>query len=92
MVTQVQLGNFFTTSGGQTVLGGAGGSGLNTQALINTLVTAKSQPATQDQDQIKINDAQSAALSSFQQLLSTFQGAVQALSNPPGVGNAASAR
>lgn len=89
MVSQVTLGNFFSV-GGKTVLGGAGGSGLDTQSLIKGLVEAKSQPATADQSKITANGAQTTALNTFQSLLSTFQSTVDALRNPPGVGNAAS--
>ncbi len=89
MVSQVTLGNFFTTSNGQQVLGGAGGSGLDTQSIITALVTAKSQPATNDQNQLTANGKTSSALSQFQQLLSTFQSASDALRNQPGLANAA---
>ena len=88
-VTSVTLGNFYTTSTGKTVLGGAGGSGLDTQALLNSLVTAAKLPATQDQTRITANNTQSTALTTFQNLLSAFQSASSALSNPAGVGNAA---
>ncbi len=88
MVTQINLGNFFT-SGGKTISGGAGGSGIDTEALIKGLTDAKLVPATKLQDQIKINDGQSAALGEFQTLLSTLKDTVSALRNPPGVGNAA---
>jgi len=86
MVTQVTFGNFFQLNG-KTVLGGAGGSGIDTQSLINTIVQARSAPATKDQDQIKLNDSQSAALTQFQTLLSNFQASADALRNPPGVDN-----
>src|SRR5271170_5247420 len=87
-MTQVTLGNFFTING-KSVLGGAGGSGLDTQAIINELTTAKSQPATNDQTQITANGKISSALTQFQSLLSSFQSAADALRNPPGVGNQA---
>ena len=89
MVTSVQLGNFFT-SNGKTVLGGVGGSGLDTNSLITGLVAAKQAPETALKDQITANDKQSTALSSFQTLLSTLQDATNFLRNPPGVGNDAS--
>ena len=89
-VTSVTLGTFYTNSDGKTVLGGAGGSGLDTQSLIKNLVTAKSVGITADQDKIKINDSKSTALSSFNTLLGAFQVASDALRTPPGVNNAAS--
>jgi len=89
MVSSVTLGSFFQTSSGKTVLGGTGGSGLDTQSLVKALTDAKSIPITQNQDKITLNDKQATALGTFQQLMSTFQSASDALRNPPGVGNAA---
>jgi flagellar hook-associated protein 2 len=86
-MTQVTLGNFTTLSNGKNVLFGTGGSGLDTNSVIKSLVAARSTSITQSQDAIKINDAQSAALSTFQSLLSAFQTSADALRNPPGVGN-----
>jgi flagellar hook-associated protein 2 len=90
MVTQITLGNFYTTSEGKNVLGGAGGSGLDTKTLIESLTEAKKFPAVQDQNQITSNGKISDALTEFNNLLSNFQLASDALRNPPGVGNAAS--
>ncbi len=87
MTTQVTLGNFFNI-GGKSVLGGAGGSGLDTQAIIKELTTARGQQATNDQTQITANGKVSSTLTQFQTLLSNFQTAASALSNLPGVGNA----
>jgi flagellar capping protein FliD len=87
-LTQIQLGSFFSANG-KTVLGGVGGSGLDTQALIKALTDAKSFPAIQAQDQITLNDKQATALDDFATLLSLFQSSADALRNPPGVGNAA---
>jgi len=88
MTTQITLGNFFTING-KNVLGGAGGSGLDTQSIITALTTIKSQPETNDQTQITANGKISSALTQFQTLLSSFQTAAKALSNPLGVGNEA---
>ncbi|MDE3015905.1 MAG: flagellar filament capping protein FliD [Pseudomonadota bacterium] len=88
MVTQVSFGNFSSING-KNVLTGVGGSGINTQALIASLAQVRGAQATQDQTEITANNAQSSALNQFQQLLSNFQSAADALSNPPGVGNAA---
>lgn len=87
-MAQITLGNFFT-SGGKTVSGGTGGSGIDTQSLVKALTDAKAIPATEKQDKIKINDAKTAALVQFQTLLNTFKDASSVLRNPPGVGNAA---
>lgn len=88
MATQVQLGNFFS-SGGKTVLGGVGGSGLDTEGLINSLAEAKALPATRLQDKIDLNDKRSTALTELKSLLDNFRDAANFLRNPPGVGNAA---
>lgn len=87
-MTAVTLGNFFS-SGGKTVVGSAGGSGVDTASLVKSLTEAKAIPATQAQDKIKINDAKTAAYGEFNTLLSKVKDAVAALRNPPGVGNAA---
>ncbi|NBX03091.1 MAG: hypothetical protein EBR02_03300 [Alphaproteobacteria bacterium] len=86
MVTSVQLGNFFT-SNGKTVLGGVGGSGLDTQGLIDGLTEAKGLPKKALEDKIALNDKKSAALSEFQTLLAKFKDANNFLRNPPGVSN-----
>lgn len=86
-LTAVTLGTFFQTPDGKTVLGGSGGSGLDVQSLIKVLTDAKGTAIVQSQDQITVNDKQATALSTFQQLLGTFQSTVDILRNPPGVGN-----
>jgi len=88
MVTSIQLGNFFS-SGGKTVLGGVGGSGLDTETLVQSLADAKALPATKLKDTITANGKISDALSQFQTKLSAVKDAASFLSNPPGVGNQA---
>jgi flagellar hook-associated protein 2 len=88
MVTQIALGTFFNFNG-KNVLGGVGGSGLNTQSLLSSLMAVKSAPATALQQKITQNASVTSALAEFQQLLSTFQSVQNNLRNPPGVGNAA---
>lgn len=88
MVTQITLGSFFSANG-RNVLGGVGGSGLNTQALIESLVLAKSTPAILLQQQIEEENGVIAALNEFQQLVANFQSIANSLRNPPGVANAA---
>jgi flagellar hook-associated protein 2 len=90
MVTQITLGNFYQTADGKNVLGGAGGSGLDTETLLNALTEAKKFPAVQDQNQITKNGEVTDSLNEFNTLLANFQLASDALRNPPGVGNAAS--
>jgi flagellar hook-associated protein 2 len=89
MVSQVTLGNFFS-SGGRTILGGTGGSGLDTQSIIKGLTDAKAFPATQLQDRIKINGERAAVLGEFQTLLSKLKDAANFLRNPPGINNQSS--
>lgn len=89
MVTSVQLGNFFT-SGGKTVLGGSGGSGIDTESLIKGLTDAKALPATKLQDTITANGKITDALTQFKTLVSAVKDAASFLRNPPGVGNQAS--
>jgi flagellar hook-associated protein 2 len=87
-MAQVTLGNFFN-SGGKTVVGGSGGSGIDTEAMVKALTDAKAIPATQKQDKIKINESKTAALNEFKTLVGKLRDAASALRNPPGVGNAA---
>ncbi|MCE2927329.1 MAG: flagellar filament capping protein FliD [Rickettsiales bacterium] len=87
MVTQIQLGNFFN-SGGRTVVGGAGGSGLDTQSIIKSLTEAKRIPATNIEDRIELNKKRTAALTEYRTLLAKFKDALNFLRNPPGVANA----
>ena len=88
MVTQIQLGNFYN-SGGRTVVGGAGGSGLDTQSIIKSLTDAKRLPATRIDDRIKTNSERTKALTEYRTLMAKFKDALNFLRNPPGVGNAA---
>jgi len=88
MVTQVQLGNFFSVNG-RSVLGGVGGSGLDTQTLIESLVEAKAAQTVPLQDKIELNGERTLALGNLRTMLGTFQDAANFLRNPPGVGNEA---
>ena len=88
MVSQIQLGSFFSF-GGKTVSSGVGGSGIDTEALVKALTDAKAIPATQLQDKIDINDGKATALGEFKSLFGKLKDAVAILRNPPGVGNAA---
>lgn len=88
MVTSIQLGNFFS-SGGKTVLGGVGGSGLDTEGLVTSLADAKRLPAVKLEDTITTNGKKTDALAEFKALLSSVKDAANFLRNPPGVGNQA---
>ncbi len=87
MVTSVQLGNFFTANG-RSVLGSAGGSGIDTKAIIDGLVQAKSVPQQKLKDTVTLNGKKSDALSELQTLMSKLKDSANFLRNPPGVGNA----
>lgn len=87
-MARIQLGNFFQ-SGGRTVVGGVGGSGIDTESLVKSLTEAKRLPATRLEDRIKVNDSRTKALSELQTLLSKLKDATNFLRNPPGVGNSA---
>lgn len=84
----ISLGNFFS-SNGRTVAGGVGGSGLDTESLLNALVDAKSIPKVKLEDKIELNDNRLSAYADLRTLVSTFKDASNFLRNPPGVANAA---
>lgn len=84
----VTLGNFFT-SNGRTVLGGLGGSGLDTETLINSLADAKGAPKLKLEDKVTLNNNKISAYGQLRTLLATMKDAANFLRNPPGVGNAA---
>lgn len=88
MVTQIQLGNFFSSGGKQILTGGS--SGLDVETLVNDLVKAKQIPADNLQVKIDGNTKKSDALNDMKKLLSDFQDAANFLRNPPGVQNASS--
>jgi flagellar hook-associated protein 2 len=83
----ISLGNFFS-SNGRTVLGGLGGSGLDTESLINSLTEAKALPKTKLQDKVDLNDKKVAAYGELRTLMTTLKDAANFLRNPPGFGNA----
>lgn len=68
MVTQIQLGNFYT-SNGRTVSGGVSGSGVDTEGMIKALTDARRLPAVSFENRVKTNDAKTKALGEFQTLL-----------------------
>ncbi len=87
MVTAITLGTFFNING-RTVLGGVGGSGLDTEALLNAIVEARRVPIVNLEDDLTRNASEHDALVEFNQLLGNYQTALDGLRNKPGVGNA----
>lgn len=87
MITQIQLGNMFT-SNGKTVLTGSS-SGIDVEGLVDELAAAKRQPAVILEDKVKYNEKISTAMADFKQKLETFQDAANFLRRPSGVQNAA---
>lgn len=83
MVSSIQLGSFFT-SGGRTVLGGSGGSGLDTKSLIEGLVAARKIPVKALEDKVALNDKKATALGEFKTLASKLKDATDLLRKVPG--------
>jgi flagellar hook-associated protein 2 len=80
-ISPINLGSTFTNTSGSSVLSGIS-SGLNTQAVINSLVASQSSQVTTLQDQVTVNNSQVTALSSLQQILTQLQTAAAQLSTP----------
>ena len=87
MITQIQLGNFFSENGRNVVSGSA--SGLDIKGLVDGLATAKRQPAVLLETKVTNNEKVSTALTTFKKKLQTMEDAANFLRNPPGVANAA---
>jgi len=87
VVSQITLGNFYT-SGGKTVVSGSQ-SGIDSESLIKALTEAKRQPAVRLESKNELIDAKKDAYTTLKSLLSRFQSAADVLRNPPGVNNAA---
>ena len=85
MVTQITLGNAFDQNG--RIIVGGGQSGFDTKSLVDSLATAKRQPAVTLEKTNKTIDSQLTAFSSLKTSLSTLKTAVDTLRNPPGVSN-----
>lgn len=85
MVTQIQLGNLFSSGGKKILTGGA--SGLDVEGLVNGLAEAKRQPAVALEDKITQNGKITSSLQDMQRLLDSFHDAANFLRNPPGVQN-----
>lgn len=87
MITQIQLGNFFSSNGRNVVTGSA--SGFDVKGLVDGLAEAKRQPAVLLESKVDKNKKVSTALNDFKTKLETFKDAANFLRNPPGVQNSA---
>ncbi len=85
MVTQIQLGNIFS-SNGKNVLSGSS-SGIDTEGLLKSLAEAKRLPAVQIESRIERNGNISTAYGELRTIMTRFQDAANFLRNPPGVQN-----
>lgn len=85
----ISIGNYYST-GGKNVLGGTGGSGLDTKTLIEALVAAKQVPVKALQDKITVNDTKNTAFSEYKSLLGKFKDATDLLRNVPGFAKSSS--
>lgn len=87
MVSSISLGNFYQ-SGGRTVVGGAGGSGLDTESIIKGLVEARGLNVKTLQDKVDANTKKATALSEFRALATKLKDASDLLRNVPGFNKA----
>jgi flagellar hook-associated protein 2 len=85
MVTQITLGNAFDQNG--RIIVGGGQSGFDTKSLVESLATAKRQPAVTLEKANKTIDSQLEAFTTLKTTLGALKSAVDTLRNPPGVGN-----
>lgn len=89
MVSSISLGNFYSANG-RTVVGSAGGSGLDTQSLVEALVKARSFQLTKLEDKVEANTKIATARTDLKNLLTKFKDATDLLRNVPGFGKASS--
>jgi flagellar hook-associated protein 2 len=82
MASTINLGGF-TNIGGKNVSSGIA-SGLDTKALVTSLVAAKQIPVTKLEDTVKLNTNKLTAYSTMTTLLTSFKDAANTLRNPPG--------
>ncbi len=86
MVSSVNFGNFVTV-GGKTIAVGSQ-SGIDTEALIKSLVEAKSIPQTRLTTQQEGITSKVSAIGSLRSLIATLQTSINSLRNPAGVDQA----
>ncbi|MEI6730489.1 MAG: flagellar cap protein FliD N-terminal domain-containing protein [Pseudomonadota bacterium] len=80
-ISPINLGNSFLNSSGQSVLSGLS-SGIDSKSIIDQVVAAQTSQVTKLQDQITVNNKQSTALTTLNQLLTSFKTSASILSNP----------
>lgn len=86
MVQLINLGNVTSGGSGTTVSGLS--SGLDTEALVESLVAARKIPVDQLQAKIDTNTGKATAFGDLKSVLSQLKTAAGLLRNPPGVQNA----
>jgi len=84
----INLGSFYT-AGSKQVSSGLS-SGLDTESIVKSLVTAKELPKTKLESSVKVNTSEISAYSELTSVLDKFRTALDGLRNPPGVQNEAS--
>ncbi len=86
MVTSINLGSTFQ-SNGKTVFGG-GASGLDTEKVVNDLVSIKKVSVTSVETKLDVNSKRIAAYDELKSILDNFEQAASFLRNKPGVNTA----
>ena len=85
MVTDINFGTLGTV-GGKTVTSGSA-SGLDTEALINSLVETRRLPAVALEGDIEFNNSQITAYNSLAEIVQRLQDSFNSLRNPSGFGS-----
>lgn len=80
-ISAINLGNTFTNAKGTTVLGGLS-SGINTSAIIDSIVAAQTAQVTKLNDSITVNNNQVTALNTLNQFLTQLKSDTALLSTP----------
>jgi len=80
-ISPINLGNTFLNSSGQSVLSGIS-SGIDSKSIIDQVVAAQTTQVTDLEDQIKLNNNKATALTTLNQLLTSFKSSASILSNP----------
>lgn len=83
-ISPINLGSFFSNGGSSSTTSGIS-SGLNTQALLDSLTAVQTKQVTTLQDTITVNNSQSSALTSLKQTLTALQSAITPISSPNGL-------
>lgn len=86
MCSGIYLGNF-TTQNGRNTLGTGLASGIDSEALINSILAAKDFSVSKKEDKIEINNTKISELDKLDLLLERLQKTSGFLRNPPGINN-----